>query len=179
MAEITRDELNRTLSVVPNPDPLGWFKAQPPEFQQEIAYLIAYRSIAAAKAKIKRVLTPKTPKTQPAPKKPLKQKIKKPLKHRKVVKLNMMGSIVAKIVRVFGSRVERIGLSIDTHFGAIVIKSPRSDVKYLIVFVRGGAIVSQSLSTSLHGVKASIGARRNSYECEGSTPYVYELIIKK
>ena len=96
---------------------------------------------------------------------------------RSVIVLNMRGSIAAKLVLVQKAEKNRFWteLLINTEYGPISVKSPRSDVKYLTLFIEDEKIVSQSLSLSLNAIKSSIVIKE--YTHEKAIAYVYDLAI--
>ena len=198
--EITKDELEQTLSALSRPDRLAWFKAQPSALQQDIALLIRTESIAAASARIKAIencqamllMKPKSieKEKQKARIKAAKAKEKEKEKARiKATKAKekartrkdsteiVRPTIVGMIVRIGTEERPRVGLSIETEFGSLIVNPPRfSSVKYLTLFVKDGEIVDKALSAAESGVKAAINTR--SYTYPGAIAHVYDLVIK-
>ena len=180
---ITKNELNQVLSILSAADPLAWFMAQPSALQQAVALLIRAESIAAASARIKAIETHQNLLLM-KPKSIEKEKEKARIKAAKVKEKEKdttgtpnHSTIVGMIVRIGTEERPRVGLSIETEFGSIILNPPRfSNVKYLTLFVKDGAIVDKALSAAESGVKAAINTR--SYTYPGAIPHVYNLVVQ-
>lgn len=176
---ITENELNQTLSVLSRPDRLAWFMAQPKGLQQDIALLIKTESIEAASARIKAIENCQTMwemKNKAIEEKKAKAAVKKTRIHKDKTGMIRHLTIVGMITRIEGAKRPVIGLEIETEYGPIVIKSPRLDSKYLILFVEDGAIVGKSLCVSDKYVKPAINFKQLTFP--DSIPHVYDLVVQ-
>lgn len=178
--EITRDQLEQALSVLPRPDRLAWFGSQPERLKQDIASIIWSESIEAASARIKAIENCQTMwemKNKAIEEKKAKAAdAKKTRVHKDKTGMIRHLTIVGMTTRIESARRPVIALKIETEYGSIVIKSPRLDSKYLILFVEDGAIVAKSLCVSERYIKSAINFKQLTFP--DSIPYVYDLVIQ-